>query len=830
MAHQIIVLDRHEIVRAVLGDGPSACPILEDLHTERLDDAGIFYEFSIPADHPDAQAVAPEGYVIIRDLDGLLQQLRIKTVEDEMDADGKRVRRVTCENAALELNGAIIRPQTWTGATASQALTNALSGTRWQMGVVEWAGSRTITIDGYKTVTEVLHQIASEFEAELRWRVEWKDGRITARYVDLLRRRGRVTGKRFEYAKDIEGLKRTEDTTELVTAMVGLGRSDEHGNRLTFADVEGKKANGAPADKPLGQDWIGDEDALQEWGLPGGRHVFGIYDDPDEEDPGKLLQKTWNALQQKINSRYTYEVEVAVLERIAGLEHEAVRLGDTITVHDYTVDPPLVLEARVVEIQRSYVDPSKDKVTLGYYRPVITSQVKVVADLQRRLAQKQGQWDAKEAPIYKSPTPPDNPQDGMLWLNTSQEPNVLYRYDGAASQWVKATPTEPGEVKAEPQVTKGTTAPSNPAVGDLWIDTSTVPNVLKRWTGSAWEKVTPTAPAEVGAEKQITKSNTAPSNPQAGDLWLDTSRTPHVLYRWDGSSWVKATPTTHTEVGAEKQVTKSSTAPSNPAVGDLWLDTSVTPNVLKRWNGSTWVKATPTTAGEVGAERALTKGMTAPSNPQMGDLWLDTSTTPHAWKRWDGTQWVKATPTQASEIGAETPEGAQQKANQAEQNAKNAVASGQVPLPTSALQGVIDAALNLIKSTQAWVYMDQNGLIVYNHQDPAQATKAVRIGAGGILLANSKTNGQWNWRTAITGDGIVASEVRVGTMLFDNVRGGTAELGGSGNGNGLLIVRDASGTRGRVSTIQASGWLMRISFCSKVDRALSNPSLLRRTS
>ncbi|HEY8414813.1 MAG TPA: phage tail spike protein, partial [Thermaerobacter sp.] len=170
---QIMVLDRYEVVRAVLGDGPSACPILEDLHTEVLETAAITYEFAVPADHPDAQAIAGEGYVVIRDLDGNLQQFRIKVVEDKLDTGGKRVRRVTAENAALELNGSIVRPATWTGVTASQALQNALSGTRWQPGVVEWAGSRTIVIDGYKSVTEVLHQIASEFGLEIRWRVEW---------------------------------------------------------------------------------------------------------------------------------------------------------------------------------------------------------------------------------------------------------------------------------------------------------------------------------------------------------------------------------------------------------------------------------------------------------------------------------------------------------------------------------------------------------------------------------------------------------------------------------------------------------------------------------
>ena len=33
----------------------------------------------------------------------------------------------------------------------------------------------------------------------------------------------------------------------------------------------------------------------------------------------------------------------------------------------------------------------------------------------------------------------------------------------------------------------------------------------------------------------------------------------------------------------------SATAPVHPAPNTLWLDTSVSPHVMKRWNGSAWV-------------------------------------------------------------------------------------------------------------------------------------------------------------------------------------------------------------------------------------------------
>ncbi|HUT02857.1 MAG TPA: hypothetical protein VM163_03075 [bacterium] len=38
----------------------------------------------------------------------------------------------------------------------------------------------------------------------------------------------------------------------------------------------------------------------------------------------------------------------------------------------------------------------------------------------------------------------------------------------------------------EPKISKQTTAPEDPEVGDLWLDTSDIPNMTYRWSGAAW--------------------------------------------------------------------------------------------------------------------------------------------------------------------------------------------------------------------------------------------------------------------------------------------------------------------------------------------------------
>jgi hypothetical protein len=71
---------------------------------------------------------------------------------------------------------------------------------------------------------------------------------------------------------------------------------------------------------------------------------------------------------------------------------------------------------------------------------------------------------------------------------------------------------------------------------------------------------------------------TAPSLPDAGQLWLDSSHTPALLKQYNGSAWLTSF-----------VVYTSATAPSSPSTGQLWLDSTYTPAKLNQYNGSSWV-------------------------------------------------------------------------------------------------------------------------------------------------------------------------------------------------------------------------------------------------
>ena len=91
--------------------------------------------------------------------------------------------------------------------------------------------------------------------------------------------------------------------------------------------------------------------------------------------------------------------------------------------------------------------------------------------------------------------------------------------DGTLSAPASGSPTQP-------------TPPLNPSNGDVWIDTSKTPPVQKIYdqTNNVW----------VDAGGGVTAGASPPQNPQQGDTWINVSQDPPVLRIWDATNgqWV----------------------------------------------------------------------------------------------------------------------------------------------------------------------------------------------------------------------------------------------------------------------------------------------------
>jgi microcystin-dependent protein len=128
----------------------------------------------------------------------------------------------------------------------------------------------------------------------------------------------------------------------------------------------------------------------------------------------------------------------------------------------------------------------------------------------------------------------------------------------SASETRKITANNLAIVLTQLGLTVGTATPSAPYNGQLWVDTSTNPPVLKVYNGASFTVVS----FIPGSSVATSPSSTAPSSPALGQLWLDTSQTPDELKVYDGASFVRVDPLGITDTAAAAKYLQITTAAS----------------------------------------------------------------------------------------------------------------------------------------------------------------------------------------------------------------------------------------------------------------------------
>ena len=145
----------------------------------------------------------------------------------------------------------------------------------------------------------------------------------------------------------------------------------------------------------------------------------------------------------------------------------------------------------------------------------------------------------------------------------------------------KITAQNLGLVLTQLGLTVGSVAPTTPYNGQIWVDTTTNPPIVKVWNGVTFTIVS----FQPGASIITNPSGTAPTSPILGQLWQDTSLTPDQLKMWDGSNWVRVDPNGITQAAGDARYLQIVTAASTylalaggTLTGDLTLVGAPTTN------------------------------------------------------------------------------------------------------------------------------------------------------------------------------------------------------------------------------------------------------------
>ncbi|MGG0007696.1 phage tail spike protein [Bacillus tropicus] len=397
--------------------------------------------------------------------------------EIEKNSDDRSVTTYASGEWIQLAKAGIIPPQKLEGKTLIEMMDIALAGTKWKKGNLEYASFRSMTIDEFIDPLSFLKKIASLFELEIQYRAEVVGSQVVGRYVDMVKKRGRETGKEVTLGKDLMGIKRIENSQNICTALLGFVKK-EGGEFVTIAEIN----NGVP--------YLVDNDAFQRWNEKG-QHKFGFYSPETENedmDSKRLMTLMNTELKKRVNTSVFYEVEAQSIGRVFGLVHELINEGDTIRIKDTGFTPKLYLEARTIAGDESFKNPLQDKYVFGDYHEIIDPNEelrKIYNRILSSLGNKQEMIDQLDKLVQEA---------NETASNAKKESEAAKTLAEKVQENIKNNTVEIIESKNPP-----TTGLKDRKT--LWLDISNgKPGILKLWKDGIWDPIVP----DVEKEKKET--------------------------------------------------------------------------------------------------------------------------------------------------------------------------------------------------------------------------------------------------------------------------------------------------------------------------------------
>ncbi|SUK50217.1 phage tail spike protein [Staphylococcus aureus] len=428
----IHVLDFNDkIIDFLSTDDPS---LVRAIHKRNVNDNSEMLELLISSER--AEKFRERHRVIIRDSNKQWREFIINWVQDTMDG----YTEIECIASYLAdiTTAKPYAPGKFEKKTTSEALKDVLSDTGWEVSEqTEYDGLRTTSWTSYQTRYEVLKQLCTTYKMVLDFYIELSSNTVKGRYVVLKKKNSLFKGKEIEYGKDLVGLTRKIDMSEIKTALIAVGPENDKGKRLELV--------------------VTDDEAQSQFNLPT-RYIWGIYE-PQSDDQNMNETRLRSLAKTELNKRksavMSYEITSTDLE--VTYPHEIISIGDTVRVKHRDFNPPLYVEAEVIAEEYNIISENS---TYTFGQPKEFKESELREEFNKRLNiihQKlndnisnintivkdvvDGELEYFEHKIHKSDTPPENPVNDMLWYDTSNpDVAVLRRYWNG--RWIEATPND----------------------------------------------------------------------------------------------------------------------------------------------------------------------------------------------------------------------------------------------------------------------------------------------------------------------------------------------------------------------------------------------------
>src|SRR5690606_5434521 len=155
MAFRFWILDKDEKIVAVASNRGAALPIFSFEEKEQLN-GEYNVTFRVPANHQDAKYIVEGNYILVKDVDGEVQQFNIAEIRTTHAEEN--VIEVIADHISYELYDHIIDKYEPNHVPVSGMLSHILGGTRWDIGTIEIDKAASMTFY-MKNALQCIHEI-----------------------------------------------------------------------------------------------------------------------------------------------------------------------------------------------------------------------------------------------------------------------------------------------------------------------------------------------------------------------------------------------------------------------------------------------------------------------------------------------------------------------------------------------------------------------------------------------------------------------------------------------------------------------------------------------
>lgn len=560
---------------------------------------------------------------------------RLQYINEIAEAESDKMMSISTLSNNLDLNqentqpfsADIARPFSW-------YFDKIMYDTGYEIGINEISNlTRKLSWDSEMSHRAFLQSVATQFDnAELDYEVILNsDFTIKKRLVHIKKQVGEVRDDiELRYEKNIKTVKRSTNINNLYTAIKPISKDD----------------NGKVTDISSMPDWqkLDENGNVKFFHKKGSQHIlapranarFGnrstggyvVYDySYDKVSQSDLFNRSVTKLEEISVPAINYDVE----------GRTGAKIGDTVKIVDDGYTPPLILSARVLEQEFSFDDASVEQGTFGNYKAL---QSQISDDLIAKMQQL-----AEENAPYKAQTLTTN---GLTFKNSEGSTTltaILYKgskeivpesYAWTINGIAISENSEQYEITADDIYGKAVVRWSAVINGV----TVAFDEVIITDVSDGTDGISPTVKINPDTSLTIVDAK-------------GTRKTPVLkgsdgLAGKDGVGIKKTTITyaSHTNGTTAPATGYTTTVPSVPSGQFLWTKTiwtytdntsetgySVAMMGLKGDKGDPGIKGSDGTSG-------IIVSSVAPASPQNGQLWQDTSTTPQLVKKWTGSSWV----------------------------------------------------------------------------------------------------------------------------------------------------------------------------------------------